>query len=96
MTTRLEPTNHSGSREHARELVAGLPDDLAGVSVVLDCTGLAVGTPSFLDEIVKEVLVTRGAAGLEVMKGSTRVARLAERAAANRGVADRLIVARAA
>jgi hypothetical protein len=93
MTTRLEPSQHSGSREHARDLVAELPSDMVGASVVLDCTGLVVGTPSFLDEIVKEVLVVRRADRLEVVGGSVRILALAEQAAANRGVADRLSVA---
>ncbi len=97
MTTRLEPSQHSGSRDHARDLLADLPSQMAGVSVVLDCTSLIVGTPSFLDEIVKEVLVVRRADRLEVIGGSARIAALIERAAANRGVADRLsVVARAA
>lgn len=92
MTARLEPSQHAGSRDHARELVATLPAQLAGTSVVLDCTGLAVGTPSFLDEIVKEVLVVRQADRLEVVGGSPRIATLSQKAAANRGVADRLTV----
>jgi len=97
MTTRLQPSQHSGSRDHARDLVAGLPSDMVGMSVVLDCTGLVVGTPSFLDEIVKEVLVARRADRLEIIGGSARIATLAERAATNRAVADRLnVVARAA
>lgn len=97
MTTRLEPSQHSGSRDHACDLLADLPSQMAGVSVVLDCTSLIVGTPSFLDEIVKEVLVVRRADRLEVIGGSARIAALIERAATNRGVADRLsVVARAA
>lgn len=97
MTARLEPSEHSGSRDHARELVADLPSHMAGTSVVLDCSGLVVGTPSFVDEIVKEVLLLRNADRLELTGSSARIATLAERAAANRGVADRLtVVCRAA
>jgi hypothetical protein len=63
------------------------------MSVVVDCSGLVVGTPSFVDEIVKEVLLVRQADRLEFTGSSARVATLAERAAANRGVADRVSVA---
>lgn len=65
---------------------------MAGMSVVLDCSGLVVGTPSFVDEIVKEVLLVRQADRLEFTDSSARIATLAERAAANRGVAARLSV----
>ncbi len=65
---------------------------MAGMSVVLDCTDLVVGTPSFLDEVIKEVLVLRQADRLEIIGSSARIATLAARAAANRGVADRLSV----
>lgn len=92
MTARLEPSQHSGSRDHARDLVAELPSDMTGIAVVLDCSRLVVGTPSFLDEIVKQLLVVRRADRLEVIADSSRIAELAERAAANRGVADRLSV----
>lgn len=93
MIARLEPSQHSGSRDHARDLVAGLPSGMSGMSVILDCSDLVVGTPSFVDEIVKEVLLLRQADGLELTGSSARIATLAQRAAANRGVADRLSVA---
>lgn len=92
MTARLEPGQHAGSREHARRLVADLPAEMEGASVVLDCNVLVVGTPSFLDEIVKEILVMRRADHLEVVGSTSRVAALARRAAVNRNVADRLTV----
>lgn len=91
MMVRLEPGQHAGSREHARELVAALPAQLTGITVALDCAELVAGTPSFLDEIVKEILVTRRADRLEIVGSSRRIATLADRAAVNREVADRLI-----
>lgn len=89
----LKPPSHAGSRDQASELIAALPTDLSGESVVLDCAGLAVSTPSFLDEIVKQVLVNRRARLFEVVDASHRVRVLLERAAANRGVSERLRVA---
>jgi len=89
MTT-LHPPAHAGSREQARALVAGLPDDLGGSVVALDCSELTVGSPSFLDEIVKEVLIVRKADLLDVISTSQRARTLLQRAAHNRNVVDRL------
>jgi hypothetical protein len=74
-----------------------LPSQLQGGSVVLDCEALVVATPSFFDEIVKEILVARGADRLDIVAGSGRAGVLAQTAADNRGVADRLrVISRAA
>jgi len=59
---------------------------------VIDCSNLLVGTPSFLDEVVKQVLEARNAASLDVTNAPERVRRLIERAGDNRGVSDRLRV----
>jgi len=64
--------------------------DLSGQTVVLDCRDLAISTPSFFDEIVKEVLVERGAALLEVVDGDDRARSHVSRSAENRGVTDRV------
>lgn len=89
MTT-LNPPSHAGSREQAQELVTELASDLTGHSVLLDCTGLMVSSPSFLDELIKQVLVMRNASVLDVHGASERTHTLLERAAENRNVADRL------
>lgn len=87
---RLQPAEHAGSRPLAQELVSDLPADLAGQTVVLDCGRLLVPTPSFLDEVVKQVLEIRNAAYLEVVDASQRAQDLVSRSAANRGVSRRL------
>ncbi len=53
---RIQTPGHAGSRDQARELVRELPDDLTGERVLVDCSKLVIGTPSFFDEIVKQVL----------------------------------------
>lgn len=73
--------------------MARLGADLREDEVVLDCTDMLVGTPSFLDEIVKQVLLVRGARTLSVHLGSARALHLLERSAVNRGVRDRLMLA---
>jgi len=90
---RITTPDHAGSREQAQDLVSPLPDDLAGQTVLLDCSPLLVGTPSFLDEIVKQVLQKRNAQTLEVSGGPPRARTLLERSAENRGVRSRVRVA---
>lgn len=93
MSLRLRAPAHAGAREQARELTEALALDLAGQDVILDCTDVLIGTPSFLDEIVKQVLDVRGARTLSVQMASPRVQHLLERSAENRGLRDRLLFA---
>lgn len=90
---RIETPDHAGSREQARSLIEHVPDDLSGKTVSLDCSQMVVGTPSFLDEVVKQLLEVRGSAALEVNGAPDRARELLERAAENRGVRDRLRIA---
>lgn len=87
---RLDPPSHSGSRDQAQKLLQPLPADLSGRPVILDCTRMDVSSPSFLDEMVKEVLVLRTAEVFEIEGASDRVQSLLQRAADNRGVSERL------
>lgn len=90
---RIETPDHAGSREQARSLTHPVPGNLSGKTVSLDCSRMIVGTPSFLDEVVKQVLELRGAKALEVNDAPERARELLERAAENRGVRDRLRIA---
>lgn len=90
MTARIEAPEHAGLRDQAQALTDRLGSDLQDAVVTLDCARLLLGTPSFLDEIVKQVLVERRAQSLCVQGASERVQHLLERAAANRGVPNRL------
>jgi hypothetical protein len=78
------------SRDQARELTAALPGDLSAAVVLVDCSALQASTPSFVDELVKAVLVDRGGDKLVVKGAPERTVELARRAAQNRGVLDRL------
>jgi len=93
MPFRISTPAHAGAREQARELVAALPHDLDGQDVVLDCTDLLVGTPSFFDEIVKQVLVEHGAGALSVQMAPPRAQHHLARSAENRGLRSRLMFA---
>jgi len=87
---RIKTPGHAGSRDQAIELVRPLAEDLTGQSVLVDCSNLVVGTPSFMDEIVKQILQQRRAETLEVSGGPARARQLLERSAENRGVRDRV------
>jgi hypothetical protein len=89
MATLIAPKLVS-SRDQARELTASLPGDLSGTVVMVDCSGLQASTPSFVDELVKAVLVDRRGNRLVVKAAPERTVELARRAAQNRGVLDRL------
>jgi regulator of RNase E activity RraA len=93
MIVRITTPERAGDRDQAREIVSALAADLSGNVVVLDCGALVVGTPSFLDEILKQVLVERGANALEVHGASRRAQEHLERSATNRDVQDRLAFA---
>jgi hypothetical protein len=89
MSTLIAPRLVS-SRDQARELTASLPSDLSGTVVMVDCTALQASTPSFVDELVKAVLVDRHGDRLVIKGAPERTVELARRAAQNRGVVDRL------
>jgi len=86
----IKTPDHAGSRDQVRDLVSTLADDLSGQSVLVDCSGLLVGTPSFMDEIVKQILQQRHAETLEISGGPPRARELLERSAENRGVRNRV------
>lgn len=90
MTAVLKTPEHAGMRDQAALLVEPLDLDLSGRSVMLDCSDAVVSTPSFLDEIVKQLFVERDASSLRVQGASLRARDLLIRAAENRGYRDRL------
>ena len=85
MSTLIAPKLVS-SRHQARELTG----DLSDTAVMVDCSALQASTPSFVDELVKVVLVDRRGDRLIVKGAPERTVELARRAAQNRGVLDRL------
>lgn len=89
MSTLIAPKLVS-SRDQARELTATLADDLSDTVVMVDCSALQASTPSFVDELVKSVLVDRRGGRLVIKGAPQRTVELARRAARNRGVTDRL------
>lgn len=71
-------------------MLASLPGDVSAVEVTVDCSDLRAGAQSFVDELVKVVLVERSAARLLLAGAPQRAQRYAQRSAANRSVGSRL------
>lgn len=84
----------AGTREAVSDLLAAqsVPAALTGETVVLLCRALASGSPSFADEMVKEVLVERGADELVLVGSSERFLQHVTAAAERRDVAGRVRV----
>lgn len=79
-----------GTRPAVAPFLASLDDKLAGQRVVLDCRSLLSGTPSFADEMIKQVLVVREADELLVVGASTDFADDVMQAARDHLVSDRV------
>ncbi len=79
-----------GTRPAVAPFLVGVPTDLHGERVTLDCRALLSGTPSFADEMVKVLLVERGADGLVVLGANEEFAADLLASAREHGVADRV------
>jgi hypothetical protein len=78
-----------GTRELVRAwLDAVLPTDLAGTVVAVDCAPMTVPSPSFIDELLKVVVVERSAARIRLTNPTPRAEALALRSAQNRHIED--------
>jgi F420-0:gamma-glutamyl ligase len=83
-----------GSRQLVARLLEHIPTDLGDDEVIVHAETVVSAAPSFVDELYKEILVTRRAALLTVECASERLAFYLERSANARGVRDRLVVDR--
>ena len=93
MTTEtLQAPERSSSRRQAQELLRGLPADLTSAIVVLNCAHMSAAAPSFVDELVKDILEIRGARELRVLDASDRLRSHFGRSALLRQVVDRLVL----
>ncbi len=90
----LTAPSRIGGRELPREFLesGGLSDDLAGASLTVQFKPRTVYTISFVDELVLEALVRRGCERLVLQGLSTPLARVAQEAADDHGMGDRLVL----
>jgi hypothetical protein len=96
-TVSLEAPQNVGTRDLVRAWVSSaVPDHLSGSVVVVNCAGLSTPTPSFLDELLKILVVERGASRLTITNASERARVFAARSSENRHIQDRIEIVEAA
>ncbi len=84
------PTN-VGTRDLVRAwLSAELPEDIEEMLVVVDCGPLRAPSSSFIDELIKIIVVERATSRLQLIRPSERARALAIKSAFNYGVLDRV------
>ncbi len=87
----LRTPQNVGTRDLVREwLLRDAPTDLSGRLVEVDCSPLRAPTPSFLDEMLKVLVLERYASRVELRHASDRAKALATRSAQNRRIDARL------
>jgi hypothetical protein len=79
-----------GTRPGVAPFLVDVEETLEGEHVVLDCRALLSGTPSFADEMVKQILVERGAAELVVLSATSDFASDVIASARDSGIVDRI------
>lgn len=88
--TTIAIPERSGSRELARDLLRPLPEDMSQGRVELDFEGVFLATPSFVDELIKVLLVERAALNLSIRNCTERAAQHVRRSSMNRQVSSRV------
>lgn len=92
-TLQLETPASMGTRDLVRSwLDSAIPSSLAGSVVEVDCSPLRTPTPSFIDELLKVIVVERNATKICLINAVDRAIAQAERSAQNRGISARLEV----
>jgi len=81
-----------GGRDQARRVADALPPDLDDSEVVVDCSRLEVSTPSFVDELLKVLLLDRGALRVRFVSAPERLAEYVRRAAVARSIESQVLV----
>ena len=83
----------TGTRDLVRAwLESVLEPTLEDTLIAVDCSDLRSVTPSFVDEIMKIVLIERQASRLSFINPTERAKSYVSRSAQNRGVTDRVDV----
>lgn len=80
-----------GARPAVGPFMVGVPGALEHEDVELDCRKVLIGTPSFADEVVAQVLVARRAERLLVVGAHGEFAVWLAESATEQGVQDRLV-----
>lgn len=89
MTTIIAPAR-AGSRRHTTEMLAGLPDRLNGSTVEVMFPDGALGSTSFVDQMLIELIERRGVTLIRFVNAPEHVRRLADYLAGLRNLGDRV------
>ncbi len=93
-TLRVSLPERASSREEARDILAPLLSQLDQANVILDARSLVATSSSYLDELIKLILVDGGANHVNLEQVTDTVGMLAENSAARRGVSKKLVTIR--
>ena|ERR1700681_2008998 len=88
----LDLPERASSREEARELLAPHVSKLKGGTVVLRANALTASSSSYIDELIKHILVDQGAAKLTLDGIAERIGSFAVSSANRRGVRHKLSI----
>lgn len=81
-----------GRRAEAKELLSAVPLRLDGLAVEIVFPPGAYPTTSFLDEVIRSVLIDRRAKLLTLRNAGERTSEVAQFSAMDLGVEDRLVI----
>lgn len=88
----LSSPDYIGGRAAAAEWLADLDADLTGVRVDIDCAALISTSPSFVDEVLKDLVIERGAQLVKMKDVPLDVATWIDDAVKRRGISDAVMV----
>jgi hypothetical protein len=80
----------AGSRPAAAALLASIPADLSGDEVAVLCRDLLTGSPSFADELVRQLAVERNAGHVVLVGADETFERYVRDAACSHAVTERV------
>jgi hypothetical protein len=88
----LTSPDYIGGRAAAADWLANLGSDLSGVRVDIDCSALVSTSPSFVDEVLKILVVDRGASLVKMKDVPLDVATWVDETLKRRSIADSVMV----
>lgn len=84
--------DYIGGRAAASDWLDDLNADLTGVRVDIDCSALISTSPSFVDEVLKTLVVERGASLVKMKDVPLDVAAWIDDTLKRRGISDAVMV----
>lgn len=92
MVELISPESLGGRRAAITWLHGRVPADLTGREVTIDCSHMGATSPSFIDEVLRSLVVERNAQTVTLNAVPMDIAQWARQSVARRRMADRVIV----